>query len=41
MGEWGVVIRNADENDSPLKAENNIKQWHLPIVEILHRNCPL
>lgn len=36
----GVVIRHADENDSPLKPETDIEQWYLPIVEILHRNCP-
>ena len=36
----GVVIRNADEDDSPVKTESNIEQWYLPIVEILHRNCP-
>ncbi|WP_020585733.1 RecQ family ATP-dependent DNA helicase [Desulfobacter curvatus] len=35
----GVVIRNADENNLPLRNENNIEQWYLPIVEILHRNC--
>lgn len=35
----GVVRRNADENESSLKTENNIEQWYLPIVEILHRTC--
>jgi ATP-dependent DNA helicase RecQ len=35
----GVVIRNADENESQAKTENNIEQWHLPIVEILYRHC--
>ena len=32
----GVVIRNDGENESSLKTENKIAQWHLPIVEILH-----
>ncbi|HRF91424.1 MAG TPA: 3'-5' exonuclease, partial [Desulfobacter postgatei] len=35
----GVVIRNADENDFPLKPQTDIKQWYLPIVEILHKIC--
>jgi ATP-dependent DNA helicase RecQ len=35
----GVVIRNADENEFPSKNENNIAQWYLPIVEILHSHC--
>lgn len=35
----GMVIRNADENDLPLKTQTDIEQWYLPIVEILHKNC--
>lgn len=33
----GVVIRNSDENEFPSRTANNIAQWFLPIVEILHR----
>lgn len=35
----GVIVRSADENNSPIKTKNNIEQWYLPIVEILHRRC--
>lgn len=31
----GVIIRNADENDLPMKTKTDIEQWSLPIVEIL------
>ena len=35
----GVVVRDADQTDPPVNITPCVTQWHLPIVEVLHRSA--